>query len=383
VVELRIVMISGIDAKQFYGGSVRPINLNRALSTMGVKIVHFCPRPPNENIKNTVFVSIPPGKSTAREIATKIKLIIETWRFHADVIYAHPYGHHLGIYLSRCLKKPLVLDFHGSATLESEAYGYGPQPSLFEDEKERLLATNRVIVASPALKEELLTRFPVQEEHLVVIPNSIDLPMFARSLSNEKLETTRRGLRIPDGNRVVAFTCPRRRDRYDTFLANEIALKWFFQLLKQVETKRKDVTYLILGRGEFLAAPSPSVLYTGFVEDLPTTLAISDACVLPYPQNAVCGGARNKALEYFASRKPVISTTEGMRGIMAESERDYLLADSQDEFAVRLLDVLSNNELAGKIAANGFRVAERYTWNELGKPLYDALSSVACNGSKC
>jgi glycosyltransferase involved in cell wall biosynthesis len=110
------------------------------------------------------------------------------------------------------------------------------------------------------------------------------------------------------------------------------------------------------------------------VENLPCALALSDVCVLPYPPNAVCGGVRNKALEYFAAGKPVVSTTEGIRGIQeAAAGRDYLLADNSEDFAQRIVDAISDETLALKIGSNGLALAKHYEWAVLGQKVYDTL----------
>ena len=60
-----------------------------------------------------------------------------------------------------------------------------------------------------------------------------------------------------------------------------------------------------------------------------------------------------------------------MRGIDAVPGRDYLEADTVEEFAQKILDVLSERVLADRLSANGVAVAERYDWNTIGEKLFE------------
>jgi len=279
----------------------------------------------------------------------------------------------LGIRLSHLLSKPVVLDMHGSVTQELEESGLS-EPSRIKNaeemDKRALAAADKIIVVSLELKQFLQTRFAVPAERLVLVPNGVDLSSYGSSIAEQEIDSMRALLGIQRGNRIVTFTCP----RIERFMSNEIALKWFFEAVKILDSRRNDLTVLILGGGKIITPPSSSVLYSGFVENLPCALALSDVCVLPYPPNAVCGGVRNKALEYFAAGKPVVSTTEGIRGIQeAAAGRDYLLADNSEDFAQRIVDAISDETLALKIGSNGLALAKHYEWAVLGQKVYDTL----------
>jgi glycosyltransferase involved in cell wall biosynthesis len=370
---MRIIMISGLDANHFYGSSTRPYYLNRSLSASGAKVLHICPEPPREGIANTSFVRV--GTRSKLKVVIVCNILARSCLFHADVLYVHQSGwmKALGIRLSHLLSKPVVLDMHGSVTQELEESGLS-EPSRIKNaeemDKRALAAADKIIVVSLELKQFLQTRFAVPAERLVLVPNGVDLSSYGSSIAEQEIDSMRALLGIQRGNRIVTFTCP----RIERFMSNEIALKWFFEAVKILDSRRNDLTVLILGGGKIITPPSSSVLYSGFVENLPCALALSDVCVLPYPPNAVCGGVRNKALEYFAAGKPVVSTTEGIRGIQeAAAGRDYLLADNSEDFAQRIVDAISDETLALKIGSNGLALAKHYEWAVLGQKVYDTL----------
>jgi len=371
---MRILMISGLDADHFYGQSTRPYYLNKILSANGAKILHICPRPPKEAIAHTSFVTFRTRPVPFR-IPTACRIFICSCIFRADVLYVHQPGWMklIGIPLARLLNRPLVFDIHGSDFQELEEtgrIGITRLRELEEIEAASLRAADRVIVVSPELGHFLQTRFMVSEDRISLVANGVDLSQYEPNMIGEKTRRLRESLRIPHGNRVVTFTCP----RIERFLSNEIALEWFFEVVRILDSRRDDLTILILGGGKIVPPRSSSVLYTGFVEDLPTVLALSDVLVLPYPRNAICGGVRNKALEYFAAGKPVVSTTEGIRGIQeAVAGRDYLLADTHEEFAEKILDAISDETLSRKIGSSALALVKRYDWSVMGTRIHKIL----------
>ena len=372
-------MISSLDTTEFYGQSTRPYYIGRSLAEMGANVLHLCPRPPSNRFLNTSFVALGKRKGRLAALVSVVTILHRLWSFGPDVVYAHQmHPMRLATYPARLMRKPLVFDIHGSATQELRAIAsvdYERARFIRRIEQMAVNAADKVIVVSTELREFLRATFAVPEDRLVVVPNGIDLRSFRRNGFTHHVQKDRAALHIPKHNSVVAFTCPR------GFPSNEIALEWFFQVVPMVESKRSDVTFLVLGGGKIIPAPSRSVVYTGFVRDLRRILAISDVCVLPYPPTAVCGGARNKALEYLAAGKPVVSTLEGMRGIKAVPGRDYLLAESREEFAQGIMDLLSDKSLAKRIASSGSLVAEQYDWRVLARRVYLVLSSLSTHSA--
>ena len=109
------------------------------------------------------------------------------------------------------------------------------------------------------------------------------------------------------------LTAPRRSTKPHDWSVR--AIKIMYEAMSHIYRLRKDIILLIVGGGPIPKSPPPNVLYTGFVADLNALLNIADLAVAPYPESLVCGGPRNKVLEYFACKVPVVSTTSGVFGI--------------------------------------------------------------------
>ena len=375
---LRVLVLSGLDRERFYGQSTRPYYLSRILAQKGCAILHICPNPPHDPLTSESFLAIRGGYT--RTIPSVVKILIRSMTFHADIIHAHQIGWttKAGRFLAVLLGKPLVVDVHGLDSEERLATGLFNEEETSQmetNERKTLRVARKIVVVSDELGEYLRSRFEVSDDRIVVIPNGVDVRAFKRTRSDSYEYAIRDSYRIPEGNKLVTFTCP----RIESFPSNEIALKWFFRVIPIMRAVRNDVTYLIVGGGKEIIPPCKEVIYTGFVGDLQELLSVSDVCVLPYPSNAVCGGVRNKALEYFAVGKPVVSTTEGVRGISdAVPGRDFLLAEDAEMFAKATLDLLASPSLARKIGSNGAALAERYDWSIMGERLIAALLQTDC-----
>jgi glycosyltransferase involved in cell wall biosynthesis len=62
-------------------------------------------------------------------------------------------------------------------------------------------------------------------------------------------------------------------------------------------------------------------------------------------------GMRVKLLEAFAAGIPVVSTTVGAEGLVSHDGNDVcLLADTPDDFAARVLELLADEERAAELA---------------------------------
>jgi Glycosyltransferase len=79
---------------------------------------------------------------------------------------------------------------------------------------------------------------------------------------------------------------------------------------------------------------SPPVYATGYVESTIPYIMSADICVAPVKRG---GGVKLKVLEYMMSGKPIIATKKAVEGI---DDIVYLNAESEEEFAKRIIDVL-------------------------------------------
>jgi hypothetical protein len=113
--------------------------------------------------------------------------------------------------------------------------------------------------------------------------------------------------------------------------SNVLAVKHAQKIMEELEKIRDDVTLLIIDGGKFIHPIPKNVKYLGHVNERLYHILLSriaDTAIAPYPKNAVCGGARDKILEYWSHKIIVVSTWEGMRGIQeSKAEAHFVLSN--------------------------------------------------------
>jgi len=374
---MKVCLISSVDVDMYDGSTVRPYYISKNLARFGCEILHICTNPPGTEEENITYLRKKYYKNklwVVRTFKDIFRLYKECKEFSPDVIYAHQISNATrALPLKFLLKKPLVYDAHGSSVLEM---GANPSISFYQraemkmQEKKVLEIADQIISPTNDLKTFFIERFGISGEKIEVIEDGADLDLFTQiePSINKKEE-----LGIFNNDKVVVFTCPR-------FVAqNEIALQYFFDLIPTIEDRVKHIKFLIVGGGPELEPPSPNVIYTGFVHDLPSYINLADVCIAPYPPSAMYGtsGAKNKVIEYFACGKPVVSTEEGIRGFDdAVPNRDFLLAKDSDDFVDKLVSVLEDENLSKKLSENARRFSLKYDWKELSKEVFKVLESV-------
>jgi glycosyltransferase involved in cell wall biosynthesis len=163
---------------------------------------------------------------------------------------------------------------------------------------------------------------------------------------------------------------------------NADGIRWFIQeVLPLIRQKINGVELTIVGKNppkdfvKLASDPESGIITTGFVPDLEPYFANSAVTVVPVRAG---GGMRVRILEAFARAAPVVTTTVGVEGIDARPGMDVSIADSPEDFAEAVINLLLDKELREKLSRNGRRlVEEKYDWQVVLKELdrvYQRLS---------
>jgi polysaccharide biosynthesis protein PslH len=89
-------------------------------------------------------------------------------------------------------------------------------------------------------------------------------------------------------------------------------------------------------------------------------------------------GTRLKALEAMASGRPVIGTSIGLQGLDVSDDREVRLTDQTGAFAEALIEVLTNDQVAGRLGDAGRRHVEaRFGWERIGRDYVELLRQLA------
>ena len=120
-----------------------------------------------------------------------------------------------------------------------------------------------------------------------------------------------------------------------------------------------------------------NVTVSGEVDDIREAFQKSSVLLAPIRNGR---GTKYKVLEAMASQVPVVTTKLGIEGIAAINQSSVLIAETADGLADKTIQVLTDKNLAAKLAANGKKlVYNQYNWQAISKELdqiYQQLGGV-------
>ncbi len=360
-------MISIAKASDPYGSTIRPHYLAKYLSRDGFSILHIC----GEQSSGEEGIEYLPLEEHPEKSKGELFDMIygRCMQFAPDIIYTHQvFTAQIAKKLKSVLNRPHVYDPHSSIALESSldsSLSLSRKKSLTETEKDVLKFTHKIVAPSHELKNYFNSEYRVPRYKISIVKNGVETDIFKPAPPDVAL---RDSLGVPRESNIIAFTGPR------VFASNNIALRYFFSLVPEIETKCPNAVFLILGGGPQPEPPSKRVIYTGFVENLPAYINLADVCVAPFPANAICGGTRNKICEYLACGKPIVSTMEGMRGFDdAVRGEHFLLANSSADFVSNLAYAVTHYEKSAQLGRNARTLSKKYDWRPLSRKLGEIL----------
>jgi len=105
---------------------------------------------------------------------------------------------------------------------------------------------------------------------------------------------------------------------------------------------------------------SDNVIVTGWMDDVRDAYAASRVFVAPLWKGT---GQQNKIMEAMAMGIPCITTSVVNNAIGAEPNEEIMVADTAEEFAQSIQQVLGDQALSARLASNGRTfVSSRYSW---------------------
>jgi len=156
---------------------------------------------------------------------------------------------------------------------------------------------------------------------------------------------------------------------------NADGVEWFtHEVLPIIRARVPGARFTAVGKqppqslqAEVLAG---NVYLPGYVDELQPYWRRSGVFVVPLRAG---GGMRVKILDAWASGVPVVSTTVGAEGLASSLGHNMLLADSADEFAQAVIQLLTDRALAERFTQGGRATLEQhYNW----RTVYSAWDEV-------
>ena len=216
-------------------------------------------------------------------------------------------------------------------------------------------------------------RYAKKFDHcLVVSPTELEQlqasnPGLSVSLIENGVDTTR-FQRLPEadqGNDLLFVGTMGYRPNADA------VLYFHEKILPLIKRRVPDARLVIVGNTqgaklERLSAAS-DVILTGKVPDVIPCYGRSRIAIAPLRAG---GGTRLKILEAMALGRPVVTTALGCDGLEVEDGRHVMIADRPEEFAERVVRLLTDRALGDGLTRRARALVEsRYEWSVIGRKL--------------
>lgn len=151
----------------------------------------------------------------------------------------------------------------------------------------------------------------------------------------------------------------------------ENVLHFYNNIFPLIREKVPEIKLYLVGRNPVKdikdLSATPSVVVTGYVEDVRPYLARSSVFVAPMILGT---GIKNKVLEAMSMGKSVVSTKIGAQGINALPDNDIVITDDNVLFAKYVVELLDDKELRKTMGNNARKVMENeYSWTKISEKL--------------
>jgi glycosyltransferase involved in cell wall biosynthesis len=202
--------------------------------------------------------------------------------------------------------------------------------------------------------------------HAATVASDIEFRIIARKFSayQNKIKVLPNGLDLLEYQRIKVNRQPKHLifSGAFTYVANYQAMQWFTcQVFPLIRKQIHDVQLIITGDHANLPLPCmENVTLAGYVDDIKSLIASCDVSLAPIWSG---GGTRLKILEAMALGTPVVATSKGAEGLMAQDGTQLLIADQPEKFASHVIKLIQDEDLRKNLASSAMQlVKDNYDW---------------------
>ena len=183
-----------------------------------------------------------------------------------------------------------------------------------------------------------------QKQDIVVVPNGVDTTYFKPIFHKKEFELLFNGnMNYPPNIESVEYLVEK--------------------IMPYVWHRFPNTRLLISGatpNATVLDLASDRVIVTGWVDDIRMNFAKSKILVAPMQ---ISIGLQNKLLEAMAMQLPCITSSLANNALGAKPNEQILVADTPEQYARHIIDLLQNETKAKEIAMNGYQfVIGKFNW---------------------
>ncbi len=148
-----------------------------------------------------------------------------------------------------------------------------------------------------------------------------------------------------------------------SYLPNIDAAVFLCKSIVPIVLRKQKIKVLIAGANphpQVQALANEWVDVCGWVEDIRKCYAVSQIFVAPM---RIGTGLQNKLLEAMAMQLPCITSPLANLALEAEHHKEILIAETKEEFANAILELLNNPQIHHDIAQTGYRyIQQNFSW---------------------
>jgi len=154
------------------------------------------------------------------------------------------------------------------------------------------------------------------------------------------------------------------------------------QVLPLVRRSLPDAKLYVVGarpseRLREVALTTDGIVVTGEVDSVKPFLDSARAFLVP---QGVGTGIKTSILQALAMEAPVLASAPAVEGFDGSPGVHYLICSSPDEFATETIRLMTDDELASRLGANGRKlVTEQYSWDNYARRLEELLLGCVAN----
>lgn len=287
------------------------------------------------------------------------------------LIFSSPMAQYVENYPGLSLVADLV-DVDSDKWRQYASSKHWPASWIYRRESEKLLTYERQIAGKAKAtllvseQEARLLKRLVSEyaDKIGFVNNGVDTERFDPDLTYQNP--------FDDTERAIVFTGAM------DYWANVDAVKWFAeQIFPSVKRECSQARFYIVGSKPTkdvlqLAENDSAIVVTGRVEDVRPYVAHAHVVVAPL---RIARGIQNKVLEAMAMAKTVVVSPSAMEGIAVSEDARIAVADTSEEYASRVVEVLQNPVV--KAVENRRYVQRDFDWHHNGLKLCRLLADDA------
>ncbi len=217
-----------------------------------------------------------------------------------------------------------------------------------------------VITVSDSDRERLIAD-GVGGEHIHVIPHGVDLEEFDHAAPLD----LHAAFGIPMERAILVY--------HGIYLYPpnlEAMAVMAREILPRLERLGAKATVLAIGRNPPEGSLHRDMIFSGPVPSVAPYLKAADIAVVPLQKG---GGTRMKILDYFAAGIPVVSTSKGAEGIPIEPGIQAVIANSYDDFAQAIADLLNDAPARRAMGQAGRRFVMDLGWRAIASRYLELL----------